>query len=441
MIHESRSGLSDSGSSDLRDAYVCLLHGDRLEFFLYALVLGARLQALDPDRLRILLVGRRLHHHPSPRKRSQHCLEDLWHLHPIDLIDAPAADNTPRKRHRFVFSKLRAMALPVRKLLFLDLDILPRNSLAELFHLRPPAAMHHGQWSFSCTRSHGTYWPRRAYCGCPNAGVMVLKGNSSKFVKHLVSQVATIPNKAATSLPEQYFMARVMRHWKQISVAWNYEVHPSFFAAIEQSEWTSPGQWSYGGQCHLPAAWSKIGCCKHNLRSSVNLFHFSGNYLQPWWYLWLLSDDNFSMKEAETIIDLEFSETDPQGRIGLAVCEWLDAVLQARDLFSAGSDKWHHVSRSIECLAKQALKYRLQCPQCSRGVWALHQQPLYELSCTKGWAHCKGHIGANHTFLHKSNRRAHHTPHKFNGAEPTSQASSCCEQCFLESYHRWYLKA
>ena len=124
------------GVSASRDAYVSLLHGDGLEFFLYALVLGVRLQTLDPTRSRVLLVGKELPSHRSPSTSSLNCLKVLWCLHKIDLIDAPAADSTPRKRHRFVFSKLRAMQLPVTKFLFLDLDILPRESPAALFDLR-----------------------------------------------------------------------------------------------------------------------------------------------------------------------------------------------------------------------------------------------------------------------------------------------------------------
>ena len=392
--------LSESGN-----AYVSLLHGDLEEFFVYALVLGVQLQQLDPDIPRILLVGREHKCQRAPSAESQQCLRKLWTLRKIDLIDAPEADSTPSKRHRFVFSKLKAMQVPVRKLLFLDLDILPRTSLRKLFHLRPPAGMHHGDWSFHCPRSHGTYWQAKAYKGgCANAGVMILRGDTPLTVTHLLEQVPEISKGEATALPEQYFMARKMRHWRQISVAWNYEVYRSISVDTEWSESTSQWQWSDVSWGHLPMAWWGMES-KQDLKDKVKIFHFSGSSLQPWWYLRFVSE-GYDIETAEKSIDDEFVGRDSRGLTGLAVSEWLRAVVKALAMFVPNQTLHDHISLAISLLAGRAQKYRLECPRCSRQVWEVYKQPFYE-----------------------SRKRKHRC-----------DATSCCEECAVKFSHSWCVK-
>ena len=257
---------------------------------------------------------------------------------------------------------------------------------------------------------------------------MILKGCVKDTVTRLLREVTKIHEQDATALPEQYFMAREMRHWRHISVAWNYEVHRTIFADIEWPDSKSLGpRWSYGRWCRLPNAWWEIGSSKADLRRNVKLFHFSGCHLQPWWYLSLLSDDSCSIKEAETVIDAEFRGTDSRGLTGLAVSEWLEAVREAKAAF-VGSPHYKHVSDSISSLATTSREYRRTCPRCFRMVWILNQQPLYELS-------------ANNKRPNMScARRGPGNGVKRFKANPGAITAMCCEECVIESSHQWYLK-
>ena len=204
-------------------------------------------------------------------------------------------------------------------------------------------------------------------------------------------------------------MARALMHWRHISVAWNYEVYRTIFADIEWSDSDWAMRWSYGRWGRLPMAWWNLGASKDDLRRNVKIFHFSGSHLQPWWYLYLLSTDSWSITKAENAIDAEFFGSDSRGLTGLAVSEWLQAVVDAQAEFSASPHN-EHISDSISSLANISLNYRDTCPRCGRNIWTLNQQPLYELCGNK--------------------RRFKANP----------RATMCCEECVIQSTHTWYLK-
>ena len=137
------------------NAYVSLLHGCSPQFWLYALLLGSRLKQLDGSRPRVLLVGRDLPGYPSPCLQGHAGLEALWQVRPVDLVDASAADKTRWKRHRYVFTKLLALEVPFRKIVFFDVDVIVRRSPAELFEIPAPAGMYHGPWAERGFARHG----------------------------------------------------------------------------------------------------------------------------------------------------------------------------------------------------------------------------------------------------------------------------------------------
>ena len=60
----------------------------------------------------------------SPARQT---LAVMWQVREVNLIDAAIGDKTSRKRHRFVFTKLRAFEVPYRKIIFFDLDIIVRR--------------------------------------------------------------------------------------------------------------------------------------------------------------------------------------------------------------------------------------------------------------------------------------------------------------------------
>ena len=153
-------------------AYVALLHGSKRTFYLYAVLLGHRLRCLDPETPRVLMIGKainaepvqKVEEYPSPFLESpgRETLEVMWQIREVNLIDAVLADKTPNKRHRFVFTKLRAFEVPYRKIIFFDLDIIVRRSPRELFKVEAPAGMYHGRWDRKDVR-HGEIFPPEAF--------------------------------------------------------------------------------------------------------------------------------------------------------------------------------------------------------------------------------------------------------------------------------------
>ena len=369
-----------SSESVAEEAYVSLLHGDRPEFLIYALVLGSRLRYLDDTRPRILLVGNRLPGYSESFLDSNlacGCLQHIWNIKPIDLIHAPVADSTGSKRHRFVFSKLRALELPFERLVFLDLDTWLRRNPAELFSICSPAGMHHGSWSIDHEMAHGQPWPEEAYeNGCPNAGLMRLDPpqNAHAEVAGMVDEVQAISEHDASALPEQYYLAQKLKQWRQTDTTWNVEVFQSVYVQLDESF----QQWREPRFADLPMAWWMIGYCKKVLAEKVKMFHFSGVHLHPWWYLHLLEEDD-AIQGVEEAIDFEFYARDGRGLIGLAVREWLEGVEAVRKEFAeAPTEMKGFIANTICSLAHQASYCRLSCPRCCRAVWELHDVPQWE---------------------------------------------------------------
>ena len=127
-----------------RWAFVGLLHGGSEEYLAYALVLGRRLRQECPGVDRVLLLG------PGQwRSRAARAAlawagwSYVWAVHPIN-----AAHLDKSGRHALVFTKLRALEVPYERIVFLDLDLLPRRNsdLAALFAVGAPAGKYFGEY-------------------------------------------------------------------------------------------------------------------------------------------------------------------------------------------------------------------------------------------------------------------------------------------------------
>ena len=262
--------------------------------------------------------------------------------------------------------------MPFKKLVFLDLDVWLRRNPSELFQISAPAGMHHGTWSFFHKPAHGEHWPSEAYHNsCVNAGLMRLDPpkNSSTQVVDMVEEVQTIRERDASALPEQYYLVGRLKDWHHINVTWNCEV----FQCLYANKCTSSKQWGTSAWSDLPKAWWGLGRKKRDLRENVNMFHFSGTYLKPWWYLYLLK--SHTLQDSEAIIDSEFYERDRRGLIGLAVREWLEGVTAVQQEFANCTKLNHFIGGVISSLAKDALLWRQHCPHCQKHVWELWGSP------------------------------------------------------------------
>ena len=307
-------------------AYVALLHGDRSEFLLYALLLGFRLRQFDAGCDRLLLLARKSYMSATDRA----CLDKFWRVKEVEAVDCPAADKTSYKRHRYVFSKLHVFGLPCKKVVFFDLDVVVLGSPLELFGVEAPAAMYHGRRRYRRNARHGALLPPEAFLcggtlsGCINAGLMRIDPPATELerdvlVGSMIAAAASLDSRDQTYLPEQYFLARVVRGWRHIDVRWNCEVCPSYYVA-------------YGGEVvqaesELPSDWLRLGSDQASLRARVCMFHFSGTWLEPWWFLHLRAE------AGHDFVRHQLEHRDPRGLVALAVYEWLAGMEEMRESF------------------------------------------------------------------------------------------------------------
>eukprot|EP00913_Durusdinium_trenchii_P025675 g24098.t1 len=203
-----------------RYAYATLLYGPAChKYFLGALVLGEGLQRYGSGITALLM------HTPDVPKRYLEALSAAgWLCREVEYLSKVAwalFKNWQTSRFIDVFTKLRVLEQEdFDKVLFLDLDLLVRDggeSLAKLFHLRPPAAMKRGPpipshgdpvpygliWGHP-TRRQGDELPQHQQASGINAGVMLLQ--PSKSVLHeMMSEVHDYdhPQHYGTYMPEQ----------------------------------------------------------------------------------------------------------------------------------------------------------------------------------------------------------------------------------------------
>ena len=173
--------------------FASLLHGNKDEYFVYACVLGRRLCESSDGSDRVLLCGPGCCEEYSKRVALR---EAGWNrLLAVDVIAAPHLDKTASQRHLLVFTKLRALELPYARVVFLDLDILPRDGcdLSELFTVDAPAGKYHNSSYYASDIDHGDLIPwesQEVGNWCINAGVMRLDPERALWQR--VSQVQSM---------------------------------------------------------------------------------------------------------------------------------------------------------------------------------------------------------------------------------------------------------
>jgi hypothetical protein len=310
-------------TSAMDRAYVALLHGDKSEFFLYALLLGFRLRHLDAECDRWLLVARKSYRSVTDRA----CLGRVWKVEEVDLVNLPALDKTRCKRHRYVFTKLHAFHVPFSKVVFFDLDVVVRGNPSELFSVQAPAGMYHGCFYYRMLARHGVELPSDAFFfrdmsyGCINAGLMRIDPQPTESerklqVTKMISTASELQSCDASYLPEQYFLVRILTRWHHIDVRWNCEVCPRYYVGDRGQVVCT--------QSELPMDWLLLGHNQASLQANVCMFHFSGTWLQPWWFIHL------GAEKGHDFVRHQLEHRDPPGLVALAVHEWLAGMEKMR---------------------------------------------------------------------------------------------------------------
>lgn len=342
-----------------RNAYVALLYGEHIHFWLYALLLGNRLRKLDARTPRQLLVSLPHPDLPSPFLSGafKECLLHLWQIRPVRLVQNAAADKTPSKRHQFCFTKLRALGLPFDRLIFFDLDVLLRQNPDQLFDVPAPAGMFHGQTAIKARLKHSRKIPKIAFGkhqNCINAGLMRLnplkdKASRQKQVREMTLDAVRLTDYDSNYLPEQYYLFEKMRNWHHIDTKWNFEITVSWWRehlkrkADSRSVRRPTYRWV---RADMPSDWLHIAA---NDMQDIGMLHFSGRYCQPWWFLHLTPD------QAKTALQDHLGDRDALGVVPFAIAEWLLAIEELQQDFRRSQpENWNFFCNEMSKLKHKA---------------------------------------------------------------------------------------
>ena len=340
--------------------FASLLHGDDPMYFVYAMVLGRRLsQSLASDSPGVvvdcvLLCGPGCWTRDFGSRRALVCAG--WNrLVPVDPIEAEHLDGSWTKRHRMVFTKLRVLQLPYRRVLFLDLDLLPRVGvdLTELFQVDAPAGKYHGHGFDGSLLAHGAVLPSRLVWDrvwCPNAGVLRLDPRPgyearSAQLDDIIADV--LVRRGASYLPEQYYLADKLQHWRHIGHQWNWEVRtescdPGVLYPVEDA-WRAARSYGWAGM--------HPGQSAAEVLASVRVWHFSGQGdTEPRGFMHCSS-----ALETARLAQCVFASRDPGLVVSSALYEWREALdaLQLEQASCLGSALAAAV-RQLSLQARQA---------------------------------------------------------------------------------------
>eukprot|EP00928_Gymnodinium_smaydae_P024789 TRINITY_DN19954_c0_g2_i1.p1 TRINITY_DN19954_c0_g2~~TRINITY_DN19954_c0_g2_i1.p1 ORF type:complete len:937 (+),score=125.99 TRINITY_DN19954_c0_g2_i1:87-2897(+) len=253
-------------NGDQNCAYATLLYGDKLEYFLGALVTGWSLKSTGSTITRLLL------HTADVPKEFLSVLTQFWCLREVDYLEGCSNlyKNYANSRFKAVFTKLQALSCTdFDKVLMLDLDMLIRVNIDELFELKTPAAMKRSsgreQPPHGGTFGASDLWRqyRDDMCSGINAGVMLLQPSRNVY-QRMLQEIADPhhPEHLGTFGPEQDYLAR-------------------FYCAFEGGRWTHIHP-KFNYQLMLPDDYVSSAYRSLSLQRDVAVAHYSGPRVKPW---------------------------------------------------------------------------------------------------------------------------------------------------------------
>eukprot|EP00419_Tripos_fusus_P054139 CAMPEP_0172810968 /NCGR_PEP_ID=MMETSP1075-20121228/9129_1 /TAXON_ID=2916 /ORGANISM="Ceratium fusus, Strain PA161109" /LENGTH=990 /DNA_ID=CAMNT_0013650353 /DNA_START=71 /DNA_END=3041 /DNA_ORIENTATION=+ len=247
-------------------AYATLLYGNKVEYFLGALVTGWSIKATGSTLERLLLHTDDV---PGPFLKA---LSTFWTPREVQYLEGCPKLYKEYNKSRFksVFTKLQALTCTdFSKVLMLDLDMLVRSNLDELFSLRAPAALRRSsgreQPPHGGTFSAEDMWHanRTDMSSGINAGVMLLEPDHRIFDRMAAEiQDPRHPEHIGTYGPEQDYLAR-------------------FYSTFLSGRWTHiHARFNY--QPMLPRDYVSSAHRKLDLQRDVIVAHYSGPRVKPW---------------------------------------------------------------------------------------------------------------------------------------------------------------
>ncbi|CAK9112284.1 Uncharacterized protein R707 [Durusdinium trenchii] len=226
-------------------AFLICLWGASAEYMVGAMVLGASIRKTGSKHHRVCLYTDDV---PQEHIRE---LSKLWRCKLITHVDAVMDQlSFPDKEERFakVFTKLRGLGLTeYEKVLMMDIDLLVRSNIDDLFELPAPAALRRGmnEWGLA---QHGKPIDGRSFLlgedkSMPrwswgqgtgiNAGVMLWQPNQDVLDQMLAElSEPNHPEHVKGNGPEQDYLSRYWADapWTYIGAQYNFQLHQMFFA-------------------------------------------------------------------------------------------------------------------------------------------------------------------------------------------------------------------
>eukprot|EP00434_Breviolum_minutum_P026614 symbB.v1.2.023524.t1/scaffold2155.1/size87741/5 len=163
-------------------------------------------------------------------------------------------------------------------------------------------------------------------------------------------RVSELTENDQTYLPEQYFLVKELPGWHHIEVAWNCEVNAEWYVQPEPRKNRRNKDKPDKPRVQLsemPDDWWQLSNEGNveQLRRTVGMFHFSGIWLHPWWYIHLQPDQAF------TLIQKQFAYRDRRGMVALAVSDWLSALEDLRECKEIQGEQATYLLNIIDDLA------------------------------------------------------------------------------------------
>ena len=330
------------------------------DYLLLALVVARRLARLGVKHPLILLPTKDVPDSFREALEKAGCLVQK----PVEyLLMHSALLQSPQGRHCKVLTKLLCLGLKIsklRKLLLIDADILPRQSLDSLFMYTAPAAkLMQANLDYRlgcCPLREGEQVPacwldvNEDGIGARfNAGVMLLEPDPD-LLDHLVKEahpdriicqsVGTMAPSEDTQeqqwvlvqdifgkpwnpswTPEEDLLTRAMkklrplRTWTNIGARNNFEVNSDY---LERPMATEHGDF----------------CC--DAFHKISVLHFSGSW-KPTWWAWFVARGEMTVEQVEEELQKQHKMVDPKGIIAQATAEWLRAF---EDLVQFARREW-----------------------------------------------------------------------------------------------------
>ncbi|CAE8717900.1 unnamed protein product [Polarella glacialis] len=226
-------------------AFLICLWGSSANYLIGAMVLGYSLKQTGSKHSRVCLYT------DDVPAGFVELLSLMWDCRPIEHIDAAVRTmsfSESEDRFEKVFTKLRGMALTeFEKVLMMDIDLLVRDNIDEIFELQAPAAMRRGmndKWPlktgdplegrvfFLGKDASSPKWSWGQGTGI-NAGVMLWQPDQKVF-EDMMNEIEepNHPEHCKGNGPEQDYLSRYWADapWKHIGVQYNFQLHQMFFA-------------------------------------------------------------------------------------------------------------------------------------------------------------------------------------------------------------------